>query len=141
MMYLDSSRHWLIYVLWGALLVGGGAVTGWLLIAAVRTRFIRWLRVLAAAVCVIATLSVGWIWINAASARGYSCTMEVLSTALASGVSTPDERACLDKSRLRFGLSASIEFIVLAGGIRLARRRQRPSDDHRLHHHVGTAGA
>ena len=123
MMYFDNSRLWLIYLLWSVLLLGGGGVTVWLMFAAVKTRTSRWWRVLAAAVTLAATLSVGWVWIDAATTRGYSCTMDGLSTAFASGVSTPGDRTCVRKSRLRVGLSSALECVVLAGGVSLARRR------------------
>lgn len=120
MYYFDNSRLWLIYTLWTALLLGGTVVTVRLLLAAIKDANHRWSRLTGAAVIVAVTLAVASAWIYAATIGRYSCTMDSLSTALASAADTAADHTCVHKSRLRVGLSSGVELCVVAGGIWLA---------------------
>lgn len=123
-MYLSDSKSWLINLLWVLLLVGSLTVILFLAMVTVRERTrSRWIAVMLAAVVVGATMTTAGLWIDAAKVRGLSCTMDALSTSLASGIDTADDRACLDSSRRRVGVSGGVELVVLAGSILWMRRR------------------
>lgn len=124
-MHLDSSKLWILYTLWAVLLLGGLVVTARLLFAAIKNMKYRWWRLPGAAVTVAATLGVTSVWINPATTGRYNCTMDGLSTAFASDVSTVADHSCAQNGRLRVGLSSGVEFVVLASGLWLATLRPR----------------
>lgn len=131
-MYFSDSKLWLIYLLWAALI--GASVLAFLLLVVTAVRrggLARWVALALAPTTVAMLFITASFWINAASVHRSSCTMDSLSAALASGVNTPDDRACLNRSRLRVGLSGAVEVVLLSGSAFWMFGRRRPRTRHR----------
>ncbi|WP_017933374.1 hypothetical protein [Nocardioides sp. Iso805N] len=119
-----DSSGWIYAAMWIALGLGTSVVALWLVVAAFRRRALsRWIAVSLAAAVVGTGLVTANLWINAAKIDGSNCTMDALSTALASGVTTAADKACLDSGRRRVGISGGVQAIVLAGSVLRLRKR------------------
>ncbi|GAB3668881.1 hypothetical protein GCM10027596_40290 [Nocardioides korecus] len=130
-MDLSSAGLAGVYSLLAVLLLTCVASVVWLVVAAARASRQRWLQMLGIVLVVGVALGVGSMWVAPVQDdRGETCTMETLSSALAS-VQEPGDAQCQTTARARVAAGLGLELatvpLLLVTTRRLTSSRRAPT--------------